>query len=579
MLNEADNVNLDKDSNLSGINFFNNKDSFNSNKNKDIIQSLAETRNLIIQSKNSNSNLTSIYALDNKNSDINYPNIDSYKSSLNENKAIIYNNSNNSSNGHKTEDNLSLKKPTNNSNLVNSNFLTKENFLFEFNLIKKEILYLKANNETNFQSTKQEIKILNNKLFNNNSEQNIIENRYSEDGTDNKLLDFKEEKIEDLNYRILNENNNYGKLKKILPDNKLLEFKNLEKLINKRFEERFLKIEKNIKYLQESNLNSNEEESIEQEEDKSILLNGDDNKYDTEIYLNKKSRDSLKIAKEDLNLNKNLDLNYMKEGNKESNNLLRNSLNNDQFKGRASLKKNMDLFVVEINKNKHSIKILENSIYENKQEINKLNEKLNEIKKNEEVIFSEKSDYNNFNLEEQFLVLNKKVKELDLNLKKMLFNFEEELVNNNIKKDEINGNVINTVNTINSSKSFKEQLILTASQVKIHNDKIDKLSNKFDQLNNDILQKLKKDLASKIFKCLFICNIYIDDSEKIFAEFRFDLKRTIISIDEQLRGKVDYMSLDEYERKLDGKMQNEFTKKIDKLEMRKNNREINKKVT
>lgn len=52
----------------------------------------------------------------------------------------------------------------------------------------------------------------------------------------------------------------------------------------------------------------------------------------------------------------------------------------------------------------------------------------------------------------------------------------------------------------------------------------------------------------------------------------------IYRIDEQLRDKVDFNNFDEYGRKLDQKISNDLNKKIDKVELKKNNNIINKKV-
>lgn len=65
---------------------------------------------------------------------------------------------------------------------------------------------------------------------------------------------------------------------------------------------------------------------------------------------------------------------------------------------------------------------------------------------------------------------------------------------------------------------------------------------------------------------------------KVLEQFKLDLKKTVVLIDEQLRDKVDYQNFGEYEKKIDKKMANEFTKKIDKTEMKKNNNKIHKKV-
>lgn len=65
---------------------------------------------------------------------------------------------------------------------------------------------------------------------------------------------------------------------------------------------------------------------------------------------------------------------------------------------------------------------------------------------------------------------------------------------------------------------------------------------------------------------------------KAFDEFKQDLKKTIVKIDDQLREKVDINNFQEYDKKLDQKISNEFNKKLDKKELKRNNNLINKKV-
>jgi len=52
----------------------------------------------------------------------------------------------------------------------------------------------------------------------------------------------------------------------------------------------------------------------------------------------------------------------------------------------------------------------------------------------------------------------------------------------------------------------------------------------------------------------------------------------IFRIDEQLRDKVDFNNFDEYGKKLDQKISSDLNKKIDKVELKKNNNIINRKV-
>ena len=77
---------------------------------------------------------------------------------------------------------------------------------------------------------------------------------------------------------------------------------------------------------------------------------------------------------------------------------------------------------------------------------------------------------------------------------------------------------------------------------------------------------------------MFDFNSCVADSQKVFEEFKQDMKTMIYRIDEQLRDKVDFNNFDEYGRKLDQKLPNDLNRRIDKVELKKNNNIINKKI-
>ncbi len=52
----------------------------------------------------------------------------------------------------------------------------------------------------------------------------------------------------------------------------------------------------------------------------------------------------------------------------------------------------------------------------------------------------------------------------------------------------------------------------------------------------------------------------------------------LLKLDDQLKEKVDKYNFDEYGRRVDSKINNEISKKIDKVELKKNNSMMNKKV-
>jgi hypothetical protein len=81
----------------------------------------------------------------------------------------------------------------------------------------------------------------------------------------------------------------------------------------------------------------------------------------------------------------------------------------------------------------------------------------------------------------------------------------------------------------------------------------------------------------KIINLILIIKI-IADSQKLFEEFRDELKNRLIVIDDQIKAKVDIYNFDEYGKQLDKKIYDEFSKKIDRNDLKKNNTIISKKV-
>jgi len=61
-------------------------------------------------------------------------------------------------------------------------------------------------------------------------------------------------------------------------------------------------------------------------------------------------------------------------------------------------------------------------------------------------------------------------------------------------------------------------------------------------------------------------------------EFKEELKNTVLKIDKQLKAKVDTANFEIYGKQLDNKISNEFSKKIEKHDLKKNNVIITKKV-
>ena len=162
--------------------------------------------------------------------------------------------------------------------------------------------------------------------------------------------------------------------------------------------------------------------------------------------------------------------------------------------------------------------------------------------------------------------INKKFSDLDLIITKQKFTFEE-------KFRRIEGDGFNLDEELNSNNqgstnpallTFSDAIKILQKNIKMSLDKIDKITIRQDNTNNEILIKVKKDLAH--------------ESGKILEEFRNDLKISTGKIEDQLREKVDRFSLDEFGKRVDNKLTNEFNKKIDRTDLKKNNNLINKKI-
>jgi hypothetical protein len=110
-------------------------------------------------------------------------------------------------------------------------------------------------------------------------------------------------------------------------------------------------------------------------------------------------------------------------------------------------------------------------------------------------------------------------------------------------------------------KDFVLEASINFSQL---NDRMDRINNRIDSMNKEILDKVKREL--------------INESNKILDEFRLDLKFSISKIEEQMREKVDKFNMEEFTRKFEKKMLLEINSKIDRVDLKKNNTILNKKV-
>ena len=190
----------------------------------------------------------------------------------------------------------------------------------------------------------------------------------------------------------------------------------------------------------------------------------------------------------------------------------------------------------------------------NIEDINKIFESLVDIRNS----LSEAS-----NIKEKFSEISDKIEELDYSQKKYKLNLEERfkiLEGDGVIEDE---NVADN-QAVSSGGTIKDIVKNLSSNLKTLTEKIEKVTSRQDNMNNEILSKVKKDLSN--------------ESGKILDEFKVDLKLSITKIEDQLTEKVDRFSLDEFGKRVDNKLNNEINKKLDRNDLKKNNNIINKKI-
>ncbi len=188
----------------------------------------------------------------------------------------------------------------------------------------------------------------------------------------------------------------------------------------------------------------------------------------------------------------------------------------------------------------------------NKKDIDKLYESLVEIRS---------SIANNTLFDQKLQDINDKIDDVDLKIKKQKLTFEERLkaLEGEPAQDE---EVQNQENQYGGS--IKDNIKNLNVNMKSVMEKIDKVTLRQDNMNNEILTKVKKDLSA--------------ESGKILTEFKGDLKVSITKIEDQLREKVDKFSLEEFGKYVNEKLSSEIGKKLDKNDLKRNNNMINKKI-
>ncbi len=186
----------------------------------------------------------------------------------------------------------------------------------------------------------------------------------------------------------------------------------------------------------------------------------------------------------------------------------------------------------------------------------KYTEELNEKKKENLDIFIDRMNELEFDI--------KQIKQLTDELKSEN-HFENEDMQKKANKSETEKFFLtNQSSNPNGSLTLKEFVRVLGVSVKMNSEKLDKVNHRIDLLIADILERLKKDLSN--------------ESMKILDNFKIELKYSISRIEEQMREKVDRFNMEEFSKKIEHKMFSEMSKKLDRMDLKKNNTIINKKV-
>lgn len=183
-------------------------------------------------------------------------------------------------------------------------------------------------------------------------------------------------------------------------------------------------------------------------------------------------------------------------------------------------------------------------------EINKLYESILDIRN------QLKSSIRESYVNENFGQINSKINDFEERL-----NANKFLIETLSKSDTM---IENSSIGVTAPTSLKDYVKALSTAFKTVSEKVERNSSKIDNLNSEVLAKIRKDL--------------ITESNKVLDDFRLDLKSNIYKIQEQMREKVDKINMDDFSRKFEVKLLTEMGKKLDRTDLKKNTSLINKKV-
>ena len=196
-----------------------------------------------------------------------------------------------------------------------------------------------------------------------------------------------------------------------------------------------------------------------------------------------------------------------------------------------------------------NIENLNKILEEHKDELDKAFESIVDIRNN---LLSKK-------VQEDLTGLLKKVEDSDEKNRKLRFDLDKL---NKLLEGEVEENKEGESNKFQGS--FRENISFLGQKIAELQNNFNELKSKVDNMNKEILIVVKRDLKN--------------ESQRILDEFKSDLRLSISKIEEQLRDKVDKFGLAEFGQKMNNRIGNEMSRKIDKNDMSKNNMYISRKI-
>ena len=394
-----------------------------------------------------------------------------------------------------------------------------------------------------------------NNNFNDDINKNLIDhNQIDEEIINNKTIQI--ENSEGINKKEEDNNNDLEQIKTIISN----EHKNYNSLQNKIYEIISQINELNNKISGNKFLGKNEFNKYSQKLNIQLKDYGDKiNDIILKISLNSEN------AKR-LSLNNDIPKIFEKTDYKEINNNRNDILLLEKFETNTRNLIKDYLKKLDISSNSQILKI-ENELEKKTNLINELSDKLTELSQdgmnNLKKEFSKLNEITEKNLENEIKNIEDKIKDINL-LKEEIYFCQAILLGNEEMEKYQKMTKEERKNEITMGNSIKEEIKIHSDYLKKLSDGINKVNNRFSNLNKENLAAIKRDLKN--------------ESNFILADFKLGLKDSINNIETKLKDKVDKLGLDQFWNKMNEQLIEEMNQKIDKKEMNKNNIYLKKKI-